>query len=320
MSFTYSMVEKEHEDILRYVFPIKLENIAEEEDGNLKAQRLNVGFSRAKESVRFVLSKDAESIRGEIGKAIRYYKSQLEKSDVLTRTDASSPMEPILYRYITQTTFCEENADRIEIIPQFNIGRYIKQLNPYARIPNYRSDFLMLYHEATGRDRMVILEYDGFEHHFKDNGHVDAGNFERFYVEEDIERRMTIESYGYHFIRFNKFVLGNDPVGYINRRLEKEFGKGLNREPRAHITGIHEKIEAGRLHCAKPDTHKYQDEVGGSSIETGTGKVRLVGRNGHYKPVLVRPLTSVLSLKQLELFYFSNLLPGKGFALWRAAI
>ncbi|MCG6534129.1 MAG: AAA domain-containing protein [Syntrophales bacterium LBB04] len=223
----YSMVEKPKEDILKYVFPVELSHIDDEEDGNLKAQRLNVGFSRAKEGIRFVMSKQPQDVRGEVGKALQFYAQQLEKPDeitILRETDQTSPMEALLYSLVTQTPFYMQNKDRIDIIPQFDIGRYIKQLDPYAQIPNYRTDFLIIYKDDQ-KTNMVILEYDGFEYHFKDTGVVDSSNFERFYVEGDLERRKTIESYGYPFIRFNKFLLKDEPINFLNSKLEYAFKK-----------------------------------------------------------------------------------------------
>jgi len=221
----YSMVEKPNEDILKYIFPIKLSKLDEEEDGNLKAQRLNVGFSRAKESIRFVMSKNPEDIRGEVGKALQFYKRNHDKPDKPITPE--SPMEQFLYNLIKQTKFYKENENRIEIISQFDIGRYIKQLNPLAQIPDYRSDFLLIYRDDFDKANMVILEYDGFEHHFKDTGFVNETNFDRFYIEEDIERRKTIESYGYPFIRLNKFLLRDDPIAFLNDGLERYCKKKL---------------------------------------------------------------------------------------------
>ena len=114
-----------------------------------------------------------------------------------------------------------------EKVPQFDIGKYIKQLNPLAQIPNYRNDFLLIYRPESGKSRIVILEYDGFEYHFKDNHLVDETNFDKFYIEEDIERRKTIESYGYPFIRLNKFILRDDPIGFLNEKLEECCKKKL---------------------------------------------------------------------------------------------
>lgn len=225
----YSMVEKPNEDILKYIFPIKLSNLEEEENGNLKAQRLNVGFSRAKESIRFVMSKNPLEVRGEAGKALQFYKKHLETPDdinIFDKMDPKSPMEPVLFNLINQTPFYMANKDRIEIIPQFDIGKYIKQLNPLAQTPKYRCDFLLIYRGDSEKTNMVILEYDGFEHHFKDTGFVNETNFDRFYIEEDIDRRKTIESYGYPFIRLNKFLL-DDAVTYLNDRLEKYCKKKL---------------------------------------------------------------------------------------------
>jgi very-short-patch-repair endonuclease len=176
------------------------------------------------------MSKNPHDVRGEVGKALRFYAQELEKPDeisILEKTDQSSPMEGFLYSLIRQTPFYMENEDKIDITPQFDIGRYIKQLNPYAQIPNYRTDFLLSFTDDSHKTKMVLLEYDGFEYHFKDIGFVDGSNFERFYVEEDIERRKTIESYGYSFIRFNKFLLRDDPVSFLNSQLEAAFKKKL---------------------------------------------------------------------------------------------
>ena len=226
----YSMVERPNEDILKYIFPIKLSNLEDEEEGSLKAQRLNVGLSRAREGIRLVMSKKPEDIRGEIGKAIQFFKRNLDKPDEQTmkeRMDSKSKMEPILFQYLIQTPFYKENKERCEIVPQFNIGKYIRQLNPLAEIPSYRTDFLFIYQGYGGQTTTAILEYDGFEHHFKDTGFVNEANFDRFYVEEDVERRKTIESYGYEFIRLNKFVLRGDPITFLDTELERIFKKKL---------------------------------------------------------------------------------------------
>jgi hypothetical protein len=207
----YSMVERPNEDILKYIFPIKLSNLEDEEEGSLKAQRLNVGLSRAREGIRFVMSKKPEDIRGEIGKAIQFFRRNLDKPDeqkLKERMDSKSKMEPILFQYIIQTPFYTENKERCEIVPQFNIGKYIRQLNPLAEIPNYRTDFLFVYQGD-------------------DTGFVNETNFDRFYVEEDVERRKTIESYGYEFIRLNKFLLRDDPITFLNTELERIFKKKL---------------------------------------------------------------------------------------------
>jgi len=218
----YSMVEKPNEDILRHIFPVDPKGIGEV-DGKLKAQRLNVGFSRAKESIRFVLSKKPEDFRGAIREALRWYDKALKKPDdfeVIKKTDPKSHgKEAELYNLVKQTPFYKENESRIEIIPQFEIGKYIKQLDVFAQIPDYRNDFLFIYN-GEERTRMIILEYDGYENHFEDSEFINKFNYDRFYVEGDVERRKTIESYGFPFIRMNKFLLRDDPITFLNEQLE----------------------------------------------------------------------------------------------------
>lgn len=222
----YSMVEREKEDSLKYIFPVDFKTINLEEGGTLKAQRLNVGFSRAKESIRFVISKGIEVFTGEIGRAIRIYNGYLSQPDnakLYAKVDPKSPMEGKVLNYLFQTQFYNENNKRIEIIPQFDVGKYIKQLDPYARIPNYRTDFLIIFKVNNNTQKFVIIEYDGFEHHFKNSEYINQLNYNQFYVESDIERQKTLELYGYRFIRINKFNLGDNPVQRLDERLQKVF-------------------------------------------------------------------------------------------------
>ncbi len=223
----YSMVEKEGENILRYIFPVSFKNLEDEEEGNLKAQRLNVGLSRAKETTHFVLSKKLEDVKGEIGNALRHFKRQLEEGKRLPKMDkAGSEMEKVLLHYIQQTNFYKENADKIEIIPQFEIGKYLKQISN-ADIPSYRVDFLMIFHD--GKDRVILLEYDGFEYHFRyGEDRVNELNYDRYYVEQDVERQRILESYGYDFLRVNKFILRDDPVGNLDKKFAQLLKKKLS--------------------------------------------------------------------------------------------
>jgi hypothetical protein len=52
--------------------------LQEGENGTLKAQRLNVDFSLAKESIRFVLSKKPEEIQHEAGRVLQFFKNMLD--------------------------------------------------------------------------------------------------------------------------------------------------------------------------------------------------------------------------------------------------
>jgi hypothetical protein len=72
-----------------------------------------------------------------------------------------SPEEKELYQLILQTDFFQKNRERMHILPQFDIGRYIaREYKKY--IPKYRVDFLVTLAKG-GRERSLILEYDGLE-------------------------------------------------------------------------------------------------------------------------------------------------------------
>ncbi|WML45448.1 AAA domain-containing protein [Neobacillus sp. PS3-40] len=211
----YSMVERRGEDSLKYIFPL---SFTDNED-NLKAQRLNVGFSRVKERAVFVLSKPAGEIRGEAGNALRKFSTYIEGKDheqLRKELDTKSPMEEHVLHWITETPFYQENPEAVEIVPQFEIGAYVRQLDPSVVIPSYRVDFLVL----CG-SKCAIIEYDGYEFHFKNGATKD--NYDSFYTDSDIERQRTIESYGYRFIRLNKFIARENPVDHLDREFRRHF-------------------------------------------------------------------------------------------------
>ena len=69
----YSMVATNEDDRLRWVFAKNLNEIdLDEEEWKLKAQRLNVWFSRAKEEIVFVLSKPISNFNWEIHNTLQH--------------------------------------------------------------------------------------------------------------------------------------------------------------------------------------------------------------------------------------------------------
>lgn len=218
----YSLVATATQDLLNYIFPVELDRTEERVEEMLKMQRLNVGFSRAKECVHFVLSKEIGMFTGSIGRVLNHYhqllldKSLPEAAD----TDPTSPMEAKVLDWVTKTPFYQRNAKRIELHAQFPIGEYLRQLDPTYQHPAYRVDFLMRYRE-DGTMANVIIEYDGFLEHFTNHHQVHVGNYESFYRPQDLERQMVLESYGYKFLRINRFNLGKDPVATLSARLAK---------------------------------------------------------------------------------------------------
>lgn len=216
----YSMVATLEDDKLSYVFIKDLTNIDLEEEGQIKAQRLNVGLSRAKECVHFVLSKPIEEFKGEIGNALRYYFSQLQDARREVGTDTvESKMEENVLHHFYQTQFWLQNKERIEFTPQFELGEYLKQLDPRYNHPKYRVDFLLMYSDHRGTTHRIIIEYDGFREHFRNTEGISRYNYESYYSEEDVYRQKVLEGYGYKFLRVNKFNIGKNPVQVLDQRL-----------------------------------------------------------------------------------------------------
>ena len=217
----YSMVATAEIDMLNYVFPVELKDAEEIVEDKLKVQRLNVGFSRAEEMIWFVHSKPISQFKGSIGRVLNHYANLLNKAEISAdRTDPSSPMERRVLDWLQKTEFYQANSDQVEILPQFPIGDYLRQLDPTYQHPAWRVDFLVTYATDKGLARIVV-EYDGFEHHFEKGKEVNVGNHERYLLEADIERQLTLESYGYRFLRVNRFNLGKDPVKTLSDRLSK---------------------------------------------------------------------------------------------------
>ena len=117
-----------------------------------------------------------------------------------------------------QTAFYQNNFEQLELKPQFPVGDYLKQLDPNYHHPAFRADFLLTY---CGEDEQVrvIIEYDGFAEHFVNRENVTSANYDQFYKASDIERQFIIESYGYKFLRLNRFNLGDEPITTLSARL-----------------------------------------------------------------------------------------------------
>jgi hypothetical protein len=69
----------------------------------------------------------------------------------------------------------------------------------------------------------------GLEYHTKDQSVVRSlEDFKEEYLEYDIARQLELESYGYHFLRINKFTLlpralGQTKVNVLNDLLKHAF-------------------------------------------------------------------------------------------------
>jgi hypothetical protein len=213
---------------LRTIYPIvggTADNIR-----RLKMQRLNVGFSRAKDSMVFVHSMPiAEYSDTRLGDALKHYANIRAATHDVYITDETifgSPAERSLYLLLTQTPFFQTHRDSCRLVAQFEIGKYIRQ--EYHRyIPAYRVDFLMTL-GGNGREKSLIIEYDGVEFHTRNPDIVTAHNFDQEYLEYDVQRQLELESFGYTFLRINKFSLlprrdGETPATVLSSLLERAF-------------------------------------------------------------------------------------------------
>ena len=218
----YSMVASEVIDRLKHIFPQSLNESTEVEE-NLRLQRLNVGFSRAKEKIKIVHSKPLSEFTGSIGQSLNHYFNYLSRASAApdpSETDPNSPMETKVLGWLIATTIAEELGSNFEIDAQFEIGNYLRQLDSSYEHPSYKVDFLLKV-KYPNFTLQIVIEYDGFREHFVNRSEVNSSNYMSYMREEDVSRQITLESYGYKFIRINRFNSGKDPVAELDSRIRK---------------------------------------------------------------------------------------------------
>lgn len=218
----YSMVATKEKDRLNWIFLKDFSSIIDEIDGTIKSQRMNVGFSRAKECIHFVLSKPIENFQGEIKNAMLHYQNELKigKKRIVKKLD--SKMEYKIDEIFHNTKFYKENKEEIEFIPGFELGKYLRQLNKNYNHPNYKVDFLLIFNGLK-----IVIEYDGFKEHFVDREEVNESNYKYYMKDDDIYRQKVLGGYGYKFLRINRFNIGDDPIETLNDRLQNLVKKNF---------------------------------------------------------------------------------------------
>lgn len=273
----YSMVATEKDDHLWGVFIKDLNDVDVEEEGRIKAQRLNVGLSRAKECMHFVLSKPIENYTGSIGEALRHYYfvlNESKKEHSVTEVDEKSKMEPEVMNWFYQTDFWTKHKDSIEFIPQFELGKYLKQLDRTYSHPKYKVDFLLVYKDETHKEHKIVIEYDGFKEHFKDVDEINEYNYQDYYSDSDIYREKVLESYGYRFLRVNKFNIGSNPISTLNERITSLVKNGVGRNN--VISHIHETVEnlqnGSMKECPKCKEVRDYKDFRDPDLTTGYGR------------------------------------------------
>lgn len=105
---------------------------------------------------------------------------------------------------------------------------------------------------------------------------IHNGNWDRYYRPEDVERQMIIESYGYKFLRLNRFNLGAEPVAILSKRLYTLIGEALKTNavtaPVAQIQADAASLETKeKKRCPKCETIRDVAEFWDASLKTGRG-------------------------------------------------
>ena len=244
----YSLVATKEKDRLMYVFPKTLnKDDSEEVDHNLRLQRLNVGLSRGQEKIVFVHSKPLDQYSSALKTALFHYRNELDRAQALPtpdELDASSPMERMVLHWFSQVPIIQELGDNCEIIAQFELGKYMRQLDPSYRHPDYRGDFLIRVSEGD-RVHQLVIEYDGFEFHFERGvpaGQINSSTWQSYLTSADLEREKVLESFGVWMIRLNKFNIGKDPVATIDALLRKRLDMLSNgHHPHVLVKAVAEK-------------------------------------------------------------------------------
>lgn len=291
----YSMVASLGHDALNYVFPADVHFDPDNVEEKLKVQRLNVGFSRAQEMVWFVTSMPIDSFHGAIGQALRHFHGILEQGEIVRgTTDPKSPMEKKVAAWLEECEFVRRHREQIEIIPQFPLGMYLRQLDPHYNHPAWKVDFLLTFQNSRS-SISIVIEYDGFEYHFDERKSVHAGNYDRYMNGSDVERQLTLESYGYRFMRLNRFNLGTDPIQTISNKLQclirdadSEPTSDAANEIQRNAEGLINRMQKQCTRCneIKPVSEFYDPALGDG--RGGEGRVCMKCKNVSRPPVAVR--------------------------------
>jgi hypothetical protein len=104
--------------------------------------------------------------------------------------DATSPMERKVLPWLGQVPLIRDLEGDCEILANFELGRYLKQLDPSYQHPEYRVDFLIRM-SVGEREHQLVLEYDGFEYHFAKgipSGMINSATWRAYLTEDDLER------------------------------------------------------------------------------------------------------------------------------------
>ena len=177
----------------------------------------------------------------------------------------------------------QRREEAIRISPQFPVGKYLQQLDKRYQHPEWKVDFLVTCESEKGTIE-IIVEYDGFEYHFRSGGRsdIDASNYESFMSEADIERQLTLQQYGYRFVRLNRFNVGRDPVVAVSRMLERVVANADIPDPEALARQREDSIglaNRSRRHCSRCNQIRDREDFVDTTLKGGYGRVCMYCKN-----------------------------------------
>lgn len=216
----YSLVASNEYNELSQKFPAQLD--APAYTGDTRAERLYSGLTVATQAVQFVHSLPLDSYSGALGKALQHFENTLQGTNTSipvkgaspTTTDILLPTEANIAKAFEDSKFAKHYRDRITFMPKYQFANYVRALQPAYHKAQYKMFFLVMFDEEP-----IVIEFDEFKEHFlrveKDNGEVGS----TYLTAPDVYSHMVLETYGYRFLRLNKFNIGGDPTRTLDTHL-----------------------------------------------------------------------------------------------------
>lgn len=136
-------------------------------------------------------------------------------------------------------------------------------------------DFLVIYKNNDANIKQVIIEYDGLKDHFDNQELITGENFDEFYTNQHYEREKALETYGYNFIRLNKFNTQDDPINTLDRKLKETFSKKnkMNLSQYKVLELVKQSKEGNKKFCERCEKLKEIKYFKDTSLKTGYGIV-----------------------------------------------
>jgi hypothetical protein len=104
---------------------------------------------------------------------------------------------------------------------------------------------------------------------------ITGENFDEFYTNEHYEREKALETYGYNFIRLNKFNTQDDPVNFLDKKLTETFSKKvkMNLSQYKVLESVKQSKEGNKKYCERCENLKEIKYFKDASLKTGYGIV-----------------------------------------------